>query len=122
MIINRRLHFVAETLRVRDRYGFTEIRFVETYDACVPPSSVPDFAFNPSDLDSRLRNSLGGFSAQNGVSGISTAITTLVQTEVAALYQLNKPGADVSEPIQVIRTLNACILVTGIVASDALKG
>lgn len=122
LVLDHHLHFVGETLRVSNGYGFTEVRFVEAYDVRIPATSAPNSVFDPSDLESRLRNSPDGPSAGNGIDdhfrGNNTAV---VQTEVAALYRLSELGADVGEPIQITGTSNGHIVVTGTVGSDALK-
>ena len=122
LVLDHNLHFVGETLHVSNSYGFTEVRFVETYEKRTPAASVPDSVFEPGDLNSGLRKSPGGTSAQNGISDrLGGDNTKLVQTEVAVLYRLSELGADIGEPIQIKRTSNGHILVAGTVASDAVK-
>ncbi|MFP5276260.1 MAG: RNA polymerase sigma factor [Acidobacteriota bacterium] len=122
LVLDHHLHFVGETLHVRNGYGFTEVRFVEAYDVRVPAVSVPDSVFEPGNLNSGLRKNPGDTSVQNGITDrLGGDNTKLVQTEVAVLYRLSELGADVGEPIQITRTPSGHILVAGTVASDAVK-
>jgi DNA-directed RNA polymerase specialized sigma24 family protein len=122
LVVNHNLRFVRETLRINGDYLFTEVRFVETTDERVPPPSVPDTVFDPSDFDSVLRNHLRGSSAWDRFSGHSGGTDTkLVQTELAVLYRLSELGADIGEPIQVTRTPSGHVRVAGTIANEARK-
>ena len=45
----------------------------------------------------------------------------LAELQIAVLYQLNRLHADTGEPIEVKRTEDGRIQVSGAIASDALK-
>jgi len=122
LVLDRKLHCVGETLHMSNGYEFTEARFVETNDDYLPTASVPESVFKPSDLESGTHKITDDFSARNGV-GMRLAETDprLVQTEIAALYQLNQLGVDVGVPIEISRTSNGHIRVAGAVTTEDLK-
>jgi hypothetical protein len=52
---------------------------------------------------------------------VGDANVRLAQTQIAVLYQLNKVGADIGEPIEVTRTREGLVRVSGTVANNARK-
>jgi hypothetical protein len=57
----------------------------------------------------------------HGLSIEAVGDLSLAELQIAVLYQLNRLGADTGEPIEVIRTEDAHIRVSGAIADDALK-
>ena len=122
LVLDHHLHLVSETLRIHGGYGFTEVRFVEASDQNLPTGSVPKSVFDPSDLESKMNsNSDSPFTRHRIGDPLGGSPTRLVQTEVAALYRLSVLGADVGEPIEIVRTPGGRIRVAGTVASEDRK-
>jgi DNA-directed RNA polymerase specialized sigma24 family protein len=117
LVLDRRLHAIGEILRIQSGNSVSTVRLVEAAYERRPLASVPDSAFEPSDLGSRSEfqpqspSSAQPFAQSNPFgSDVRTA-----ELEVAVLAQLNRIGADVGEPLKVERTANEHIRVDGVV-------
>jgi len=122
LVLDRSLHFVGETLRLSTRFGIAEVRFVQARKELLPNASVPDSVFEPADLDFRLRGETAPETPVESYDGdLVGSDVRLVQAQVAVLYQLSKLGADVGEPIEVSRTSDGRIRVSGTVADQTRK-
>ena len=103
-------------------YAFTEVHFAETSNEHLPTSSVPESVFEPTNSDFEVSHAPDGPVAGDKIGGLSGSTNTrLVHMEVDVLYRLNQLVADVGEPIQITRTPNGHIRVTGTVTSKALR-
>jgi DNA-directed RNA polymerase specialized sigma24 family protein len=122
LILDHRLHVVGETLRVSGGSRIREVRFVQTNYERHPSSSVPAKVFEPADLDSDSTGD-GRSSISNRFSNqtLFGADIRLVQLQIAVLYELNELGADTGEPIEVTRTSDGHIRVSGTVSDEARK-
>jgi len=121
LVLDRQLQPIRQIMRVRNGEGVQELRFVQANFECRPSRSVPDAVFSPeSELLSpagrdrrssaaRARNLLADNSAQ------------LAELEIAVLYQLHLLGADTGLPIEVLRSPDGRVRVSGMVATDTLK-
>jgi DNA-directed RNA polymerase specialized sigma24 family protein len=122
LVLDLHLHVISETLRVRDGSPIKEVRFVETDYERRPSPSVPATVFEPTDLDA---NSTGNralsFHMSQSNHTLFGSSTQLVQLQMAVLYELNKLGADIGEPIEIKRTAEGRILVSGTVADNVHK-
>jgi DNA-directed RNA polymerase specialized sigma24 family protein len=122
LVLDRHLHVVGETLRVSDGSPIKEVRFVETNYERRPSPSVPATVFEPSDLGSHpISNgdlSSPGSRSHNALFGWNAR---LVQLQIAVLYELNKLGADTGEPIEVSRTPEGRVRISGMVADEMRK-
>jgi len=119
LVLDHMLRPVREILRVRDNSTTHELRFMQTNYERKPALSVPDSVFTPTEIrppaagdNGRRTPALG----QNRVPIVPDA--PLIETEIAALFQLSKLGADTDEPIDVTRTSDRHISVSGRVADD----
>jgi len=122
LVLDHHLQLVRETLHISGGYEFTEVRFVEASDEHLPAASVPESVFDPTDLESKMNTNSGSTFVQHGIGEHPGGTPTrLVQTEVAALYRLSELGADVGEPIEIVRTPGGQIRVAGTVANEARK-
>jgi hypothetical protein len=122
LVLNRHLHVVGETLRVSDGSPIKEVRFVETdYERRSSPS-VPATVFEPTDLDANSTGN-GALSSPGSQSNhtLFGSSTRLVQLQIAVLYELNKLGADTGEPIEVTRTPDGYVRISGTVADEIRK-
>ncbi len=123
LILDHKLHPVRELVRVRNRSGIDEARFVETDYELRPSASIPDTTF-VSGFEGRLAGP-DGISHSGSPSGHPSWPPSdeirLTELEIAVLYQLNQIGADAGEPIQVSRTAEGHVRVVGAVADDARR-
>jgi DNA-directed RNA polymerase specialized sigma24 family protein len=122
LVIDRDLHAVGETLRAGNGSSIGEVRFVETDYERRPSSSVPATVFEPADRDvhSTEDGKLSSLGSQNNHTLFGSNIR-LVQLQIAVLYELNKLGADIGEPIEIKKTADGRILVSGTVADNVHK-
>ena len=121
LMLDRDLQPVRQVMRVRSGKEIHEVRFVQATYERKPASSVPDSVFNPESellpLHGRDRRSLSG--RPHDLIGESDA--RLAELEIAVLYQLHSLGADTGIPIEVLRTPDGRIRVSGTVAAEGLK-
>jgi hypothetical protein len=121
LMLDRRFQPVRQVLRVRSAKEIHEVRFVQATYERKPASSVPDSVFNPESellpLHGRDGRSLSG--RPHNLTGESDA--QLAELEIAVLYQLHSLDADTGIPIEVLRTPDGRIRVSGMVAAAGLK-
>jgi DNA-directed RNA polymerase specialized sigma24 family protein len=120
LVLDRHLLPIRSTLRVRSGTSVHELRFVQAGYERRPRSSVPDAMFDPG-YSSGERDPRSSLIHPHGLSIEAVGELSLAELQIAVLYQLNRLGADTGEPIEVIRTEDAHIRVSGAIADDALK-
>ena len=122
LVLNGRLHTVGEILRVQVGSSQNIVRLVQTDYERRPMKSAPAGVFDPSDLEPRSRlEPLFPLSSGSPERLSSAASIHLVQLHIAVLAQLNELTADVGEPIEVKRTSDGRIRISGTVQDQALK-
>jgi DNA-directed RNA polymerase specialized sigma24 family protein len=120
LILDRRLHPVRETLRVRSGGNVHELRFVQASYERKPRASVPDAMFDPVSASSvHDLHPLGIRPPHLPVA--EDNVPLLAELQIAVLYQLNRLGADTGEPIEVKRTEDGRLQVSGSIADNTLK-
>jgi DNA-directed RNA polymerase specialized sigma24 family protein len=120
LVLTRRLQPVRVSLRVRAGSNVHELRFVQAGYERKPSASVPDSTFDPASYTG----------AHEFHSEIQTpnmpvaedAAPLLAELQIAVLYQLHRLGADTAEPIEVKRTDDGTVRVSGAISDDTLKG
>jgi DNA-directed RNA polymerase specialized sigma24 family protein len=122
LVLDRHLHVVGETLHVSDGSPIREVRFVETNYERRPSASAPTSVFDADDSDGRSKSDgeLSSFGGQSNNALFGSNIR-LVQLQIAVLYQLNELGADTGEPIEVTRTPDGHVRISGTVADEIRK-
>jgi hypothetical protein len=121
LVLDRDFQPVRQVVRMRTSEGIRELRFVQTHYERKPSRLVPDAIFNP---ESELLPSSGSprhSSAGQPHSLIGNNGAQLAELEISVLYQLHSLGADTGVPIEVFRTPDGHVRVTGTVAADAFK-
>jgi DNA-directed RNA polymerase specialized sigma24 family protein len=119
LVLDRHFQPVRQVMRVRSGDAIHELRFVQTSYEREPARSVPDGVFNP---DGELHPLHGRRSPErqphnlSGQSGMQSA-----ELEIGILYQLSSLGADTGVPIEVLRTPDGRVRVSGTVNTAALK-
>lgn len=121
MILDRNLQPIRQVLRVRVTNEVRELRFEQADYDRTPSTSVPDATFNP-DLDP------SAVSGPNRRSSIARPLTSagatkaqIAELQIGVLYQLHMLHADTEVPIEVVRTADNRVRVSGTVNSNALK-
>jgi DNA-directed RNA polymerase specialized sigma24 family protein len=121
LVLDNNLRPVRQTMRVHVGAEIHEIRFVQTSFERKPSSAVPDMVFDPEYVDSQAIPGRHSSISPQEVPDPSGNGVKLAQLQIAILYQLNSLGADIGEPIEVLRTTDARIRVSGTVANDNLR-
>jgi DNA-directed RNA polymerase specialized sigma24 family protein len=120
LVLDRHLLPIRSTLRVRSGASVHELRFVQAGYERIPRTSVPDATFDPG-YSSGEREPRSLLIHPHGLAIEAAGDLSLAELQIAVLYQLNRLGADTGEPIEVVRTEDAHIRVSGAIADDALK-
>ena len=120
LVLNKRLQPLRATLRVLAGSNVHELRFVQTSYERRPRASVPDTLFDPASYAGvHDLHSLGIHPPNLPVA--EQTLPLLAELQIAVLYQLNRLAVDTGEPIEVKRTDDGYIQVSGAIADDTLK-
>ena len=120
LVLNRRLQPVRATLRVLTGSNVHELRFVQAIYERKPRASVPDAMFDPTSYaGTRDLHPMAIRPPHLPVTGESAP--GLAELQIAVLYQLNRLRADTGEPIEVKRTEDGHIQVSGAIVNESLK-
>jgi DNA-directed RNA polymerase specialized sigma24 family protein len=119
LVLTRRFQPLRVTLRVRAGNNIHELRFVQASYERRPSNSVPDSTFDPASHTGARE-----FHSEIHPPNIPVADDTaplLAELQIAVLYQLNLLGADIAEPIEVKRTDDGTLRVSGAISDNTLK-
>jgi DNA-directed RNA polymerase specialized sigma24 family protein len=120
LVLDHHLLPVREVMHVRNGPEIRELRFVQAEYERKPSASVPDTVFDPAD--GHPRSSEGqGLLHQHSFPNATVPDVQLAELQIAVLYQLNALDADTGAPIEVTKTMDGHIRVSGTVVNDALK-
>jgi hypothetical protein len=121
LALDRNLQPIRQIMQVRTGGEVHELRFEEADYERKPSGSVADATFNPENeqppAPRRDRRSSTG--RPHDPVGITDA--QLAELQIGVLYQLHALQADTEVPIEVLRTADNRIRVSGTVSTDALK-
>jgi DNA-directed RNA polymerase specialized sigma24 family protein len=121
LVLDRNLHPIRQIMRVRTGGEVRELRFIQADYERRPSGTVPDATFAPeSDPMSPARRGRAT-SAGHPRSLVGDAKAQQAELEVGALYQLQTLGADTGVPIEVLRSPDGRVQVSGTVPTDALR-
>lgn len=114
LVLDRRLHVLGETLRLRGDSPIAEIRFSDLRQEEVRDVAPSGIRSDSSGADT-LRKSFGVPSATDEQVAHASGVTDvqLVQLHIAVLRALNKLHADTGDPISVNRTHGGKIRILG---------
>ncbi|WP_433972826.1 sigma-70 family RNA polymerase sigma factor [Tunturiibacter lichenicola] len=121
LVLDDHLLPTRQILRVRAGSEIHEIRFVQTGFERKPSSAVPDTIFDPGYIDPHSAQDLHPHSGPDDLSAGTVSDVKLAQLQISVLYQLNSLQADIGEPIEVTRTPEGRLRVSGAIAEDVLK-
>jgi DNA-directed RNA polymerase specialized sigma24 family protein len=116
LMLDRHFHPIREVMRVRIGSGVREVRFVQADYERRPSASVPDAIFDPHDQGLRSKVDHRPIISKGFANDVQ-----LTELHIAVLYQLNALNADASDPLEVDRTPDGHIRITGMVADDDRK-
>jgi DNA-directed RNA polymerase specialized sigma24 family protein len=120
LILDRLLHPVRATLRVQSGGNIHELRFVQASYERKPRASVPDGMFDPVSASSIHDLHPLGIRPPR-LPDAAENVPLLAELQIAVLYQLNRLGADTGEPIEVKRTGDGRLEVSGSIANKTLR-
>jgi DNA-directed RNA polymerase specialized sigma24 family protein len=117
LVLDKSFRPLREILREHRGNGTSELRLVQTSYERSPSRSVPDAVFD-LELEARSHHSGEVSSLPPAAQNDSTVEVRLTELQIAALYELNKLGADTSDPIEVVREEKGRIRISGSVRGD----
>jgi DNA-directed RNA polymerase specialized sigma24 family protein len=120
LVLTRRLQPVRVTLHVRAGNNIHELHFVQASYERRPSASVPDSTFDPASYGgAREFHPLEMHPPNMPVA--DDIVPLLAELQIAVLYQLNLLGADTAEPIEVKRTDDGTLRVSGAISDNTLR-
>jgi DNA-directed RNA polymerase specialized sigma24 family protein len=123
LTLDRNLLPIREVLFTRSGDRVHELRLMQTNNERKPSPSVPDAVFDSRGADTRLlehqRGSHSGID-QHFPNTVGNDVQ-LAELQIDVLYRLHALGVDTGEPIEIVRTRDGRIRVSGSVADDALR-
>jgi DNA-directed RNA polymerase specialized sigma24 family protein len=119
LVLTRRLQPVRVTLHVRSGNNIHELRFVQASYERRPSGTVPDSTFDPPSYGAREFHSLEIHPPNMPAAEVTAPL--LAELQIAVLYQLNLLGADIAEPIEVKRTDDGTLRVSGAISDNPLR-
>jgi DNA-directed RNA polymerase specialized sigma24 family protein len=120
LVLTRRLQPVRVTLRVRAGSNVHELRFVQASYERRPSTSIPDSTFDPASYGGAREFHSLEMHPPSTTAAENTA-PLLAELQIAVLYQLNLLGADTAEPIEVKRTDDGTLRVSGSISDNTLR-
>jgi DNA-directed RNA polymerase specialized sigma24 family protein len=121
LVLDRNLQPIRQIMRVRAGGEVRELRFIQADYERHPSGSVPDATFAP-EIDPMSQARRGrATSAGHPRSLAGDVKAQQAELEIGALYQLQTLGADTGVPIEVLRSSNGRLQVSGTVPTDALR-
>jgi DNA-directed RNA polymerase specialized sigma24 family protein len=121
LVLDHHLRPVSELLRLHGDAAIQEARYLLANDERRPNSAVPDSIFHLMETEMRSAGTQANGSAANQHQEAAGVDVRLIQTQIAVLHKLNELNADTGEPIEVTRTSDERILVSGSVAENTRK-
>jgi DNA-directed RNA polymerase specialized sigma24 family protein len=121
LVLDPNLHPIRQVMRVRAGGEVRELRFIQADYQRRPSGSVPDATFAPESdpLPSARRGRPTSAGRARNLGGEGNA--QQAELEIGVLYQLHTLGADTAVPIEVLRSSDGRVQVSGTVPTDALR-
>ncbi len=121
LVLDRHFQPIRQIMRLRTSSGIHEVRFVQASYERKPARSVPDRIFNPNN-DGPLSDGGEKHSRLNRPRNlIPDDDTAIAELQIAVLHELHTLNADTGVPIEVARTTDGRVRVSGTVDDDALR-
>ena len=121
LVLDRNLQPMRQIMRVRAGGEVRELRFIQADYERRPSGSIPDATFDPESdpLSSARRGRPTSAGRARNLGG--EVRTKQAELEIGVLYQLHTLGADTGVPIEVLRSSDGRVHVSGTVPTDALR-
>jgi DNA-directed RNA polymerase specialized sigma24 family protein len=119
LVLDRNLQPVRQIVRVRAGGGVRELRFIQADYERRPAESVPDATFDPEN--DPMPSARRGRPTSAGRARSLGAEAQQAELEIGVLYQLHTLGADTGVPIEVLRSSDGRVHVSGTVPTGALR-
>lgn len=120
LVLDRNFRPLQQILEVHSNKRNLRLRFTQISLVRSASTSVPDSEFDPADFGSgspaELHPSRSSVSGRDGGSA-----RQLTELHIATLYQLYALGADVGQPIEVAKTSDGHLRISGSVSNPALR-
>lgn len=116
LILDHSFHAIREIVRVRSGNDIHEARLIQADYERRPTTSVPDATFDPTDRELLSKVNPRMETLREGNHDVQ-----LTELYIAVLYELNGLNADANEPIEIERTGNGRIRITGTLANGQRK-
>jgi DNA-directed RNA polymerase specialized sigma24 family protein len=121
LVLDRKLHPMRQIMRVRAGGEVRELRFIEADYQQQPSGKVPDATFAPEGDAVFPARQGRATSAGHPRSLLGEVKAQQAELEIAALYQLQRLDADTGVPIEVVRSADGHVRVSGTVPTDLLR-
>lgn len=121
LVLDRNLQPSRQVLRVRVGKEAHELRFEQSNYDRKPSKSVPDTDFNPDGDRSPVLGSNRHSSVARPRIFVGETSAQMAELQIGVLFQLHALRADTGVPIEVLRTADHRVRVSGTVNTDALK-
>ena len=119
LVLTRRLQPVRVTLHIQAGNSIHELHFVQASYERRPSASIPDSTFDPSSYGSAREFHPEMHPPNTPVA--DDTVPLLAELQIAVLYQLNLLGADTAEPIEIKRTGDGTLRVSGAISDNTLR-
>ena len=119
LVLTRRLQPIRVTLHIRAGNSIHELHFVQASYERRPSASIPDSTFDPTSYGSAREFHPEMHPPNTPVA--DDTVPLLAELQIAVLYQLNLLGADTAEPIEIKRTGDETLRVSGAISDNTLR-
>jgi DNA-directed RNA polymerase specialized sigma24 family protein len=119
LVLDSHYSAVTEELHLGKGSQIRKLRLVQTTQEYEPSSKVPMGVFSREVLGASSTNNNSAAFEHGQVK--SRASLELIQLEIGVLYELNRMGADIGDPIKIARTADGRIGVYGTISDDARR-
>ncbi len=119
LVLDGQLNAVKEEIRLSSGSKIRLVRLVQNMQRYEPASEVPNDVFSREALEGS-QSSYGPERFERDHARSENTLD-LIQLEIAVLYELDRMGADIGDPIKVERTSGGRIGVYGTVSDDTRK-
>jgi hypothetical protein len=121
LVLDKSFRPFQQTFEVRDGKRTLRLRLTQVSLERTTSTSVPDSKFDLADPASSSSTSLRSPSGRQSTAQLDRTGVQVAELQIATLYQLYELGADVGQPLEVARTSDGRLRISGSVADSTLK-
>ncbi|WP_047497020.1 RNA polymerase sigma factor [Terriglobus sp. TAA 43] len=119
LVLDKHFKVVREELHLGSTSPIRSAKFVLLTQEFEPSSQVLDNVFSEQKSQGGSTDVPGRTASERQSS--TTSETKLVQLQVETLYAMTKMQADIGEPLQILRTPDGRLLVSGVLSSESRR-